>query len=155
MADTALAHKNRKKPDTKASLKRKLRVILHKYIRLRDAYFEDGEWWVNCVTCGERIPYKASTAGHFFPAGTYPAVRFAEWNINGQCIRCNKYQHGALIQYTIEMIRRYGIKGLDHFYGIATGGGKDLSCAEIQDLINCYNEKLTVLSNEKFTQNCQ
>ncbi|VBB39939.1 putative Lambda NinG family protein [uncultured Spirochaetota bacterium] len=149
MADTALAHKNKKKPDTKASLKRKLRVILHKYIRLRDAYFEDGEWWVNCVTCGERIPYKASTAGHFFPAGTYPAVRFAEWNINGQCIRCNKYQHGALILYTIEMIKRYSIKGLDHFYGIATGGYQDFTMAELRDLIDEYKEKLNSLVKSK------
>jgi hypothetical protein len=142
MADKALTHNNKKKPDTKASLKRKLRVILHKYIRLRDAYFDDGEWWVRCVTCGERIPYKASTAGHFFPAGTYPAVRFAEWNINGQCIRCNKYQHGALILYTIEMIKRYGIKGLDHFYQIATGGYQDFTMAELRDLIELYKRKL-------------
>ena len=142
MADKVLAHNNKKKPDTKASLKRKLRVILHKYIRLRDAYFDDGEWWVRCVTCGERIPYKASTAGHFFPAGTYPAVRFAEWNINGQCIRCNKYQHGALILYTIEMIRRHGIKGLDHFYGIATGKYQDLTMAELHDLIGLFKRKL-------------
>jgi hypothetical protein len=145
----------KKKPETKAALKRKLRIILHKYIRIRDAYFEDGRWWVKCVTCSERLPFKESTAGHFFPAGTYPAVRFSEWNINGQCIRCNKYQHGALILYTIEMIRRYGLKGLDHFYSIATGGGKDLSCAELQDLIDCYKEKLTGLSNEKFGPNCQ
>jgi len=138
-----------KKAETKASLKRKLRVILHRYIRIRDAYFEDGAWWVKCVTCGERLPFKDSTAGHFFPAGTYPAVRFSEWNINGQCIRCNKYQHGALIQYTIEMIRRYGIKGLDHYYSIATGGGRDLSSAELLDLIDCYKAKLTEASKEK------
>ena len=146
---------SKKKPETKAALKRKLRVILHKYIRLRDAYFEDGQWFVKCVTCGERLPFKESTAGHFFPAGTYPVVRFSEWNINGQCIRCNKYQHGALILYTIEMIRRYGLKGLDHYYNIAKGGGKDLTSAEIQDLIDCYKEKLTGLSNEKFDPNCQ
>jgi len=145
----------KKKPETKAALKRKLRVILHKYIRLRDAYYEDGQWWVKCVTCGERLPFKESTAGHFFPAGTYPAVRFSEWNINGQCIRCNKYQHGALILYTVEMIRRYGLKGLDHYYSIATGGGKDLSGAELQDLIDCYKVKLTGLLSEKFDPNCQ
>lgn len=138
-----------KKPETKASLKRKLKVVLHKYIRIRDAYFEEGQWWVKCVTCGERLAFKDSTAGHFFPAGTYPAVRFSEWNINGQCIRCNKYQHGALIQYTIEMIRRYGIKGLDHYYSIATGGSKDISSAELHDLIDCYKAKLTEASKEK------
>jgi len=153
MAEPRTATK--KKPETKAALKRKLRIILHKYIRIRDAYFEDGQWWVKCVTCGERLPFKDSTAGHFFPAGTYPAVRFSEWNINGQCIRCNKYQHGALILYTIEMIGRYGLKGLDHYYSIATGGGKDLSCAELQDLIDYYKEKLTKLSSEKFGPNCQ
>lgn len=139
----------KKKSETKASLKRKLRVVLHKYIRMRDAYYEDGAWWVKCVTCGERLPFKASTAGHFFPAGTYPAVRFAEWNINGQCIRCNKYQHGALIQYTIEMISRYGIKGLDHYYQIATGRGQNLTSAELHDLIETYKEKLALTSREK------
>lgn len=140
---------SKKKPETKAALKRKLRVILHRYIRLRDAYFEDGQWWVKCVTCGERLPFKESTAGHFFPAGTYPAVRFSEWNINGQCIRCNKYQHGALILYTIEMIRRYGLEGLNHYYNIATGGGKDLSYAELQDLIFAYTAKLEAISRLK------
>lgn len=149
MAKEMIDEKKKSKKPEKASLKRKLRIVLHKYIRMRDAYFEDGAWWVKCVTCGERIPFKDSTAGHFFPAGTYPVVRFAEWNINGQCIRCNKYQHGALIQYTIEMIRRYGIKGLDHYYGIATGGGKDLSSAELHDLIDSYNQKLIEASTEK------
>jgi 5-methylcytosine-specific restriction endonuclease McrA len=138
-----------KKPETKANLKKKLRVVLHKYIRLRDAYYEDGAWWVKCVTCGERIPFKDSTAGHFFPAGTYPAVRFAEWNINGQCIHCNKYQHGALIQYTIEMIRRYGIKGLDGYYQVATCRKQDLTCAELQDYIHTYQEKLASIGIEK------
>jgi hypothetical protein len=141
--------KKHRKPETKASLKKKLRVVLHKYIRLRDAYYEDGAWWVRCVTCGERIPFKDSTAGHFFPAGTYPAVRFSEWNINGQCIRCNKYQHGALIQYTIEMIRRYGIKGLDGYYQVATCRKQDLTCAELQDLIELYKLKLECTQRSK------
>jgi hypothetical protein len=138
-----------KKPETKASLKKKLRVLLHKYIRLRDAYYEDGAWWVKCVTCGERIPFKDSTAGHFFPAGTYPAVRFAEWNINGQCIRCNKYQHGALILYTIEMIRRYGIKGLNDYYQVATGKNQEWTVAELLDLITRYKEEVDRMSAEK------
>lgn len=48
--------KKSKKPETKASLKRKLKTVLHKYIRIRAAYFEDGAWWVKCVIYGERIP---------------------------------------------------------------------------------------------------
>jgi 5-methylcytosine-specific restriction endonuclease McrA len=141
--------KKPKKSETKASLKKKLRVVLHKYIRMRDAYYEDGAWWVKCVTCGERIPFKDSTAGHFFPAGTYPAVRFAEWNINGQCIRCNKYQHGALILYTIEMIRRYGIKGLNDYYQAATGKNQEWTVTELSELITRYKEEVDRMSAEK------
>ena len=141
--------KKPKKPETKASLKKKLRVVLHKYIRMRDAYCEDGAWWVKCVTCGERIPFKDSTAGHFFPAGTYPAVRFAEWNINGQCIRCNKYQHRSLDPVHHRNDRRYGIKGLDDFYQAATSRKQDLTCAELQDLIEMYKAKLECTQRSK------
>jgi len=49
-------------------------------------------------------------AGHYFAAGSYPALRFNETNVNGQCLRCNNFLHGNLINYRKGLVRKYGEK---------------------------------------------
>jgi hypothetical protein len=35
-------------------------------------------------------------------------LRFDEYNVNGQCLRCNNFLHGNLIRYRQGLIAKYG-----------------------------------------------
>lgn len=79
--------------------------IVNKYIRLRD---KDKP----CVSCGRELGEKFD-AGHFYNANNHWALRFDERNIHGQCVHCNQWLHGNLINYMDELQRRIGI---DRYY---------------------------------------
>ena len=78
----------------KERLKKKAWQTFSKWIRNRD---------VTCVTC--QIG-KADNAGHFW----HNILDFDEININGQCVRCNKWLSGNLNSYAEYLIKKYGIK---------------------------------------------
>jgi len=78
-----------------------LQVIFNKYVRLRDKNLP-------CISCGTQKDVRWS-AGHYFPAGSYPMVRFDEDNVWKQCWNnCNKNRHGNLANYKIGLIERVG-----------------------------------------------
>ena len=52
-------------------------------------------------------------AGHFHSAGHNGAIEFDEFNVSGQCIKCNLYEHGNLIGYQKFMLKKYGQDELD------------------------------------------
>lgn len=51
-------------------------------------------------------------AGHFY-ARTFTAVRWHEKNSNGECVGCNTFKHGNLLEYRKGIIAKYGIKVID------------------------------------------
>ena len=53
-------------------------------------------------------------AGHYFSVGGYPAVRFDERNVNGECAHCNYYGAGGKQkQYRKNLIKKIGQKEFD------------------------------------------
>ena len=70
----------------------------HKFIRNRD---KDKP----CISCGK---YTTLQAGHYYSAGKHPEIRFNEDNVHGQCLSCNYYKSGDLINYTYNLIDRIG-----------------------------------------------
>ncbi len=72
----------------------------HKYIRNRDR----GK---PCISCGRHTTLQA---GHYYSAGQHPSVRFNPDNVHGQCLSCNYYKHGNLINYSNNLIDRIGQK---------------------------------------------
>lgn len=74
--------------------------VVNKYIRLRD----DGR---PCISCGKRLELQA---GHYIAQGSCGLLRFNEENINGQCVGCNKFMHGNLINYRIGLVEKIGEK---------------------------------------------
>jgi len=85
---------------TKSEWVKETQVVFNSYIRQRD---------VNqpCISCGSKLTGKFD-AGHYFPAGSYPMLRFEEDNCHGQCVHCNQHRHGNLPEYKIGLIGRIG-----------------------------------------------
>jgi hypothetical protein len=79
---------------------KELQVIVNKYVRLRDK--DKG-----CISCGTPLTGKYD-AGHYYSCGSYPELRFNEDNIHGQCVHCNQWKHGNLIEYTKRLPLRIG-----------------------------------------------
>lgn len=92
--------KEKKYEDGLATLLNSVKNTCHKYIRLRDK----GK---PCISCGN--PYKENhQAGHFYKAELYSTIKFNEYNINGQCEKCNLREEGNESGYRINLPYRIG-----------------------------------------------
>lgn len=105
----ARSQKRKKKTKIVASLpelKSQLQRLVNKYCKLRD--IKDG-----CISCDKG---QSEQGGHFWPMGSKSALRYNEWNINGQCVSCNKFKHGNLLEYRERLVKKIGedkVKWLD------------------------------------------
>lgn len=81
-----------------AKLKLKAQKVFNAWIRERD---KDKP----CISCGKG---RVENAGHYLSQGHHSALRFDEKNTNGQCIRCNLYLSGNLINYRRGLVERIG-----------------------------------------------
>lgn len=86
-----------KKLESIPKLTAKAQKVFNAWVRQRDA--DKG-----CISCGSRIDH----AGHYLSAGHHGHLRFNEMNCNGQCLRCNNFLHGNLINYRQGLIKKYG-----------------------------------------------
>ena len=77
-----------------------LQKIFNTFIRLRDVNEK-------CISCNEPLVGKYD-AGHYYSAGGNPSVRFDEDNVFAQCVHCNQWKHGNLIEYTKRLPERIG-----------------------------------------------
>lgn len=57
-----------------------------------------------CISCGGPVQH----AGHYLSQGHNSLFRFNEVNVNGQCMRCNTFLHGNLIEYRKGLVKRFG-----------------------------------------------
>ena len=73
------------------------------YIRRRD--ISDG-----CISCTEG---KVENAGHFLSAGHHSAFRFHEKNVHGQCVKCNLYLSGNLLNYRKGLVKKIGLEKVE------------------------------------------
>lgn len=91
---------SRKKTLTYSKAKEQAWDIFSIYIRLRDE--EQG-----CFTCPVQKPWKEMQAGHFI-SGRHNSVLFDERNCHSQCVRCNVFLKGNMIEYYPRMLAVYG-----------------------------------------------
>lgn len=83
------------------AIRRELDTVFARYIRSQN---------MRCVTCGAVT--ENGHAGHFVPR-QYLATRWDVRNCHKQCVYCNVYRHGNLIEYTLFMQKRYGQSVID------------------------------------------
>lgn len=116
-------------------------AIVNKYIRLRD----EGK---PCVSCGRDLGSKFD-AGHYFSAGGHWAIRFDEDNIHGQCVHCNQWLHGNLINYRSGLIERIGEA---KFYALEaiSNNTRKYTKEELIDIQNEFKQKIKLINKGNY-----
>lgn len=118
---------------TASQWKQKFQTIFNKYIRKRDELH-------GCVSCGCDLSKRKFDAGHFY-ATTYEGLRFNELNVHGQCVKCNRHEHGNLHEYRKGILNRITpdqLKWLDEH----RHDELRLTIPEIKKLIDEYKQKI-------------
>jgi 5-methylcytosine-specific restriction endonuclease McrA len=88
----------------------KAQKVFNAYIRKRDS--QDG--YFTCISCGRTLTTDQMDAGHFAPVKGGSALRFDEYNVNGECKKCNGFDEFHLIGYRRGIIEKYGEGVLIH-----------------------------------------
>ena len=100
-----------------------------------------------CISCNKLLNAKFD-AGHCFPAGHYPNIRFDEDNVHGQCVECNQHKHGNQAEYLLRLPARIGQEKVDELVKRKDESNK-LSIPELQELVKEYKEKRKKLLESK------
>ena len=82
----------------------KAQKVFNAYIRKRDS--EDG--YFTCISCGQVKATDLMDAGHYVPVKGSSALRFDEYNVNGECKSCNGFDQFHLIGYRRNLIDKVG-----------------------------------------------
>ena len=82
----------------------KAQKIFNAYIRQRDS--EDG--YFTCISCNQTKTTDLMDAGHYVPVKGSSALRFDEYNVNGECKSCNGFDQFHLIGYRRNLIDKVG-----------------------------------------------
>ena len=93
------------KPVTLPKLLKKAQEAVNKRVRERDS--EDG--FFTCISCKRVLPVDQMNAGHFVPVKNSSYLRFNQFNINGECVRCNCFDEFHLVGYRKNLIEKIGI----------------------------------------------
>jgi len=113
----------------------KAQTIFNRYIRQRDS--EDG--YFTCISCGQVKAIDLMDAGHYVPVKGSSALRFDEYNVNGECKRCNGFDQFHLIGYRRNLINKVGerkLMELEQQHRLI----KKWSRSELNEIINQYGE---------------
>jgi hypothetical protein len=100
--------------------------VFNSFIRHRDK--DKG-----CISCGGPVQH----AGHFIAVGNSGFLRFNEHNVNGQCVKCNTFLHGNLLNYRKGMIKKYGEEVVDYLESHQYYTRKH-DRQELEEIINHY-----------------
>lgn len=95
-------------------------VAVNRYCRLRDLYAGRG-----CISCGSRPEAKfggAMDAGHFRSVGSAPHLRFLTTQIRLQCVKCNRFLSGNVVEFRRALVSERGdvwVQWLESLHGVA------------------------------------
>ena len=105
-------------------LKRLAESAFHKWIVKRDKG--------KCFTCGQ----PGNQAGHY----QHGKLDFDEDNLHCQCPRCNKWLHGNLGVYTLNLIELHSKEWVDELVQRSHTQSNKFSRDQLEELIKKYSE---------------
>ena len=115
---------------TKSDYIKILQQLVNRFVRNRDGNY--------CISCDAPINGKVD-AGHLFSVGNYPSVRFDLRNINSQCIRCNQFNGGSILEYRENLIKKIGQEQFDELDKLAHQN-RIFDIEEIKEMIEVYKK---------------
>lgn len=118
-----------------------LQKVFNEFIRVRD----NGK---PCVSCGCVVNGNGH-ASHFFAVGSYPNVRFNEYNVHVSCVECNLHRHGNLAEYSLRLPMRIGQERFDMLVVKAKQSLLKLSIPEIKEKIEYYRKKIKEMKSDE------
>lgn len=115
-----------------------LTAVFNKWIRKRDEF-------KGCVSCGASLIGVKYDAGHCFPAGHYPHIRYHEDNVHGQCVECNQHRHGNQAEYLLRLPDRIGQGRYNELLILRSVKSSDVNkrtVGEVKEMIAKYKKLL-------------
>ena len=94
---------------TPAQLKKDLDSVFSKHLRLK---YADKNGFCTCYTCGVRKYWKEIHAGHFIPRNIL-ITRWDEGNCRPQCVGCNLFGNGKVLDFEDHLVKDFGRKVVD------------------------------------------
>ena len=116
-------------------LKKSVQRVFNKYIRERDKFKP-------CISCGVTSQDNWQ-AGHFWAMGPNGALRYNEDNCHKQCVSCNTFKSGNLLEYRLGLIRRIGIDRVNALDELRHDIHK-FTREELEELLQEYKEKVKI-----------
>ena len=129
-----------KKP--KKNYKKELDEVFAEYIRLRDS---NGDTF-RCISCGQVKPMSQCQCGHYI-SRAHMATRFDEKNSNGQCISCNIFKSGNVVEYRFGLIDKYGEEVVNQLEAMRNDQ-RQIKDHEYKELIQYYKDKVKQMKDE-------
>jgi hypothetical protein len=129
--------KERVKP--KGQYMREAQVAVNAYVRERDRKLP-------CISCGTSYPddrVNVWDAGHLRSVGASPATRFNLFNINKQCVRCNRYLSANAVMYKAALIEKIGFDRVEKLY--CTHKAKVFSIEYLVRIKSIFKRRIKVL----------
>lgn len=123
---------------SRKGLWKKAKETFNKWVRRRNVPgCEPFDGYTNtCITCKKRIPVGGLNAGHFYHGKQWQSA-MDERNVWPQCVPCNKYKHGNLIEYSEFLRTELDIDIIDTLRELRHQGWKP-SREELEDIIRRY-----------------
>lgn len=127
-----------------STLLKELQDTFNLFIRLRDTIYDKGQAYFICISCQQPKGLENMHAGHFFSVGGHPATRFDEDNTWGQCDHCNFFQHGNLVPYKTNLIKKIGPERF-RILELRAHNRSKLMAFEVNLLIDLYKQNIEKL----------
>ena len=121
--------------------KNKIDKPFHEYIRRRDV--DNNTGMGTCVSCKKPIHFSQSDAGHLI-SRQHLITRYDERNVNLQCRKCNRFQEGRILEYSLNI----GIELAEELLQKSRGVLK-LTDIEWQEIYDTYKTKLDEIKKQQ------
>lgn len=121
---------------------KELDVLFGNYIKLKHS--NNGICY--CCTCNKvlHLGTEDLQAGHYIKRQRW-SIRWNEYNVNPQCIKCNYYLSGNESAYSNFIINRYGLDVYNKLHLATKVINKKPSIEEVEKLILYYEMKIKEL----------
>jgi len=103
-----IKYPNKRKPKSISKLLKEAQQVFNKWVRNRDS----DTLTFTCISCKQVNHINQMDAGHYVPQHGGSYLRYHEWNVNGECKRCNCFDEFHLIGYRKNLIEKIGEKNV-------------------------------------------